>query len=46
MPARIADLRDSGVEFERRPPAGLDADRHALLVAPEGTQLLLTASDA
>jgi hypothetical protein len=46
MRARIADLRESGIEFARRPPAGLDADRHALLVAPEGMQLLLTTSDA
>jgi len=46
MHARIADLRESGIEFARRSPAGLDADRHALLVAPEGTQLLLTTSDA
>ncbi len=46
MPARIARLRDSGVEFARRPPAGLDGTQHALLVAPEGTQLLLTTSAA
>ncbi len=42
MVARIAKLREAGFEFARRPPAGIDADRHALLVAPEGTQLLLT----
>jgi len=46
MPDRIAKLRESGIEFARRLPAGLDAGRHALLVAPEGTQLLLTTSDA
>jgi len=46
MHLRIAELRESGIEFARRPPAGLDAERHGLLVAPEGTQLLLTASDA
>jgi catechol 2,3-dioxygenase-like lactoylglutathione lyase family enzyme len=41
MAARIAKLAESGFEFERRAPPGLDAGRHALLVAPEGTQLLL-----
>lgn len=46
MPARIAALRESGIDFARRLPTGLDAGRHALLVAPEGTQLLLTTSDA
>ena len=44
MPARIAKLGDAGFEFARRLPAGLDSRRHALLVAPEGTQLLLTTS--
>ena len=42
MPARIAKLAESGFEFARRLPGQLDASRHALLVAPEGTQLLLT----
>jgi len=42
MPERIATLRDSGVEFARRLPAGLDPERNALLVAPEGTRILLT----
>ena len=41
MSARIAKLADSGFEFARRLPGQLDASRHALLVAPEGTQLLL-----
>jgi catechol 2,3-dioxygenase-like lactoylglutathione lyase family enzyme len=41
MPARIAKLAESGFEFARRPPGQLDPSRHALLVAPEGTQLLL-----
>jgi hypothetical protein len=45
MPARIARLMESGLEFERRPPGKLDATRHALLVAPEGTQLLLTTAE-
>lgn len=44
MPARIAKLAQSGLEFERRLPGGLDAARHAMLVAPEGTQLLLTTA--
>ncbi len=46
MPARIAGLRDSGIDFASRLPGGLDSARHALLVAPEGTQLLLITSDA
>jgi len=41
MPARIAKLAGLGFEFERRLPAWLDASRHALLLAPEGTRLLL-----
>lgn len=42
MRERIAALRDAKLPFARRPPAALDPERHALLVAPEGTQLLLT----
>jgi len=42
MPARIAKLTQSGFEFARQLPGQLDASRHALLLAPEGTQLLLT----
>jgi catechol 2,3-dioxygenase-like lactoylglutathione lyase family enzyme len=45
MPARIAKLAESGFELSRRPLSGLDARRHALLVAPEGTQLLLTTAE-
>ncbi len=45
MPARIAALADAGIEFVRRPPGNLDPARHALLVAPEGTQLLLTTAE-
>lgn len=45
MPARIAALADAGIEFARRPPGHLDPARHALLVAPEGTQLLLTTAE-
>lgn len=44
MPARIAKLAEAGFEFARRLPASLDASRHALLVAPEGTQLLLVTA--
>jgi catechol 2,3-dioxygenase-like lactoylglutathione lyase family enzyme len=43
MPERIEALRNAGLSFARRLPAGLDPARHALLVAPEGTQILLTA---
>lgn len=45
MPERIAALAAAGFEFQRRPPGGLDAARHALLVAPEGTQLLLATAE-
>lgn len=44
MPARVAKLAGEGFTFERRLPGGLDASRHALLVAPEGTQLLLASA--
>jgi catechol 2,3-dioxygenase-like lactoylglutathione lyase family enzyme len=45
MPARIAKLGEAGFEFSRRLPAPLDPSRHALLVAPEGTQLLLATAE-
>ncbi len=45
MPARIAKLAASGFEFANRPPGRLDASRHAMLLAPEGTQLLLTTTE-
>jgi catechol 2,3-dioxygenase-like lactoylglutathione lyase family enzyme len=45
MPAHIASLKDAGFEFARRLPGYLDAARHALLVAPEGTQLLLATAE-
>jgi catechol 2,3-dioxygenase-like lactoylglutathione lyase family enzyme len=45
MPARIARLADLGFEFARGLPGRLDASRHAMLVAPEGTQLLLTTAE-
>jgi len=45
MPARIASLAEIGFELERRLPGNLDPSRHALLIAPEGTQLLLTTPE-
>lgn len=39
-------LRELGIEPARRLPRGLDADRHLLLVAPEGTRLLVTPPPA
>jgi hypothetical protein len=44
MAAHVAKLVEAGFELERRLPRGLDASRHALLVAPEGTQLLLASA--
>lgn len=44
MPMRIHALRDRGVEFAKLPDK-LDPKLHALLVAPEGTQLLLTTAE-
>ncbi|MGB5133345.1 MAG: hypothetical protein WBO00_12045 [Steroidobacteraceae bacterium] len=44
MSARIRALADKGIEMAR-PPGGLDPALHALLVAPEGTQLLLTTAE-
>jgi catechol 2,3-dioxygenase-like lactoylglutathione lyase family enzyme len=43
-PARIVKLKEAGFEFARQLPGNIDAARHALLVAPEGTQLLLTTT--
>lgn len=45
MPARVAKLAESGFEFQRRLPGNLDASRHAMLIAPEGTQLLLATAE-
>ncbi len=45
MPMRIAGLVDAGFEMSRRMPGALDPERHALLIAPEGTQLLLTTAE-
>jgi catechol 2,3-dioxygenase-like lactoylglutathione lyase family enzyme len=44
MGARIAKLVEAGFELEGRLPRGLDASRTALLVAPEGTHLLLASA--
>jgi hypothetical protein len=45
MPSRIVKLAEAGFEFARRLPGNLDPARHALLVAPEGTQLLLATAE-
>ncbi len=45
MPARLAALADLGFEFARRMPGHPDPGRHAMLIAPEGTQLLLTTAE-
>jgi len=44
MSARIRALADRGAEFARL-PGKLDPSQHALLIAPEGTQLLLTTAE-
>jgi catechol 2,3-dioxygenase-like lactoylglutathione lyase family enzyme len=44
MHERIAALREAGLPFARRLPGALDPAKNALLVAPEGAQMLLTAS--
>jgi len=44
MSARIQALADRGAEFAR-PPGKLDPSQHALLIAPEGTQLLLSTAE-
>lgn len=45
MSARIARLGEAGFQFARRLPGGLDPAENALLVAPEGTQLLLATAE-
>jgi catechol 2,3-dioxygenase-like lactoylglutathione lyase family enzyme len=42
MPERIAVLRERGLRFAGRLPRGMNPREHGLLVAPEGTALLLT----
>jgi catechol 2,3-dioxygenase-like lactoylglutathione lyase family enzyme len=44
MSLRIAALADRGVEIAR-PPGRLNPSQHGLLIAPEGTQLLLTTAE-
>jgi hypothetical protein len=44
MPERIAVLRERGLRFAGRLPRGMSAREHALLIAPEGTGVLLTTS--
>ena len=45
MPARIAQLRDRGIEHKRVLPAELDPACNALIEAPEGTLLLLRTEE-
>jgi catechol 2,3-dioxygenase-like lactoylglutathione lyase family enzyme len=45
MPERVATLRARGLPFAARLPRGLSAREHAMLVAPEGTWLLLTTGE-
>jgi catechol 2,3-dioxygenase-like lactoylglutathione lyase family enzyme len=45
MPSRIAGLTNAGFQFARRLPGSLNAARNALLIAPEGTQLLLATAE-
>ena len=44
-PERIADLRERGYPLLDRLPRGMNSRENALLVAPEGTWLLLTTGD-
>jgi catechol 2,3-dioxygenase-like lactoylglutathione lyase family enzyme len=41
MPERIAALRERGLSFTGRLPRGMSTREHAMLLAPEGTRLLL-----
>ena len=45
MPERIARLRARGLQFAGRLPRGMSAREHAMLIAPEGTCLLLTTGE-
>ncbi len=45
MADRIAALRDKGHVFARRVPQGFDPQATALLQAPDGVQILLTAAE-
>ena len=46
MPSRVSHIENLGIERSRRLPAAFDPDRAAILVAPEGTELLLMTGDA
>ena len=46
MPERIAALRERGLRFAERLPRGMSAREHAMLIAPEGTRLLLVTAAA
>lgn len=45
MAERIRRLAEGGLAFSEELPSGLDPGRYALLVAPEGTRLLLATGD-
>ena len=45
MSERIARLRARGLKFAGRLPRGMSAREHAMLIAPEGTCLLLTTGE-
>jgi len=46
MAQRIETLRERGYRFAERLPRGMSTRDNALLVAPEGTWLLLTTGGA
>lgn len=46
MPARIARIRKLGIESSPRLPPALDPETTAMLIAPEGTPLLLITGEA
>jgi hypothetical protein len=46
MPARIAELREMGVDVSDELPRGLDPSANALIEAPEGTPILLLHGDS
>jgi hypothetical protein len=45
MPERVSRLRDKGYAFARRVPQGFDPQATAVLQAPDGIQILLTAPE-
>jgi catechol 2,3-dioxygenase-like lactoylglutathione lyase family enzyme len=44
MPQRIAALRERGLRFAEKLVRGMNALEHAMLIAPEGTRLLLVTA--